>query len=852
MKRGLIFRWLLFGEWRSHLLQAAVVIISIALGVALGYSIHLINTAAYNEFSAAAKTLTGQSDLQVRGTRATFDERLYPALMAREGVVLANPVLELDVVVPAKQTERNDNQLKILGIDLFRAMEISPDLIGVPAEGKPLDGLSDDAIFLSPAAMEWLQVKQDESLQLRAGTQTINFRVAGGLVRARAGQRIAVMDIGTVQWRFQHLGLLSRIELKLAEGINHAAFKTKLAQALGEYYRVTESADQEARVNNMSRAYRVNLNMLALVALFTGAFLVFSTQALSVVRRRHQFALLRVIGLTRRKLLQQIMSEGAVLGVVGSLLGLALGYVTASFALQFFGGDLGTGFFEGVEPALHFSSSSAIIFFLLGLAVTLLGSAVPAWEAANAKTAPALKSGSEEMALKRLARPWPALLCLGLAGLFVLLPPIFDLPIFGYLAIALLLIGGIALMPYLSTWFFSVASTAFFQRISNVIAALTLARLANASSQASIALGGVLASFSLMVAMAIMVTSFRASVDDWLEQVLPADIYVQLAASGDQGGFQPPQQEAIAALPGVSRHDFSRFLKLTLDPDRPEITLIARPIDLNDPRNTLPIIGQTVEPALLKNGVIPIWVSEAMVDLYDFTVGKQIRLPLGTAGKEPPHYIVAGVWRDYGRQFGAIQMQLSDYQSLSNDLSVNTAALWLQTGGTVEQIMASLKNLPFGGALDITQSSDIRTLSLEIFDRSFAVTYLLEAVAVVIGLLGVAASFSAQALARTKEFGMLRHIGMLRRQIMWMLAAEGGLLTVLGVALGFVIGWSISLILVFIVNPQSFHWTMQLHLPWGWLAIVASVMVVLAAITALIAGRHAVSGHAIRAVREDW
>lgn len=166
--------------------------------------------------------------------------------------------------------------------------------------------------------------------------------------------------------------------------------------------------------------------------------------------------------------------------------------------------------------------------------------------------------------------------------------------------------------------------------------------------------------------------------------------------------------------------------------------------------------------------------------------------------------------------------------------------------------MASLKNLPFGGALDITQSSDIRTLSLEIFDRSFAVTYLLEAVAVVIGLLGVAASFSAQALARTKEFGMLRHIGMLRRQIMWMLAAEGGLLTVLGVALGFVIGWSISLILVFIVNPQSFHWTMQLHLPWGWLAIVASVMVVLAAITALFAGRHAVSGHAIRAVREDW
>ena len=852
MNRSQIFRWLLFGEWRAHLLQAVVAIVAIALGVALGYSIHLINTAAYNEFSAATKNLTGQSDLQVRGTQAMFDELLYPTLVARDGVVLANPVLELDAVVPEMQAERRDNKLKILGIDLFRAMEVSPDLIGIPVEGKPLDGLSDDAIFLSPAAMEWLQVKQDESLQLRAGTQTIDLRVAGGLVRARAGQRIAVMDIGTVQWRFQHLGLLSRIELKLAEGVNRNAFKTKLAKELGEFYQVTESADQEARVNNMSRAYRVNLNMLALVALFTGAFLVFSTQALSVIRRRHQFALLRVLGLTRWQLLRQIISESAALGVIGSLLGLILGYITASFALQFFGGDLGTGFFAGIKPAMVFSLPTAAAFFLLGLVVTLLGSAVPAWEAANAKTAPALKSGSEEMALIKLAKPWPALLCLGLAGLFVLLPPFFDLPVFGYLAIALLLIGGIALMPYFSTLFFSAASTAINKRISNVIAVLTLARLTNASNQASIALGGVLASFSLMVAMAIMVTSFRESVDDWLGQVLPADIYVRLAASGDQGGFQLPQQKVIAAIPGISRHDFSRFFELTLDPGRPGITLIARPIDMTDPRNTLPIIGDIVAPALLAGDAVPIWVSEAMVDLYDYTVGKQVSLPLGVAGNDAQSFIVAGVWRDYGRQFGAIQMQLSDYQSLTGDLNVNTAALWLQTGITAEQIMTTLKNLSFGDALEITQSSDIRALSLEIFDRSFAVTYLLEAVAVVIGLLGVAASFSAQTLARAKEFGMLRHIGMMRRQIFKILAVEGGLLTVLGVVLGFVIGWSISLILVFIVNPQSFHWTMQLHLPWGWLAMVAMVMVASAALTALIAGRHAVSGSVIRAVREDW
>lgn len=849
MNSGQLFRWLWFGEWRAHRWQSVAAIIAIALGIALGFSIHLINTAAHNEFSAAAKNLSGQSDLQVLGTQAMFDEMLYPMLATRDGVSVANPVLEFDVVVPEKQEDKRDNKLKIHGTDMFRAMRISPDLLGLPEEGKPLDGLSDDAVFLSPAAMEWLQLKQGDMLPLRVGTQMIELRVAGGLVSVRAGQRIAVMDIGAAQWRFDHLGVLSRIELKLNDGINHAAFKAKLAQELGTNYLVTESADQEARINDMSRAYRVNLNMLALVALFTGAFLVFSTQALSVIRRRHQLALLRVLGLTRQQLLRQIILEGATLGVLGSLLGLVLGYVTAAAALRFFGGDLGGGFFTGVTPAMHFSWSAAVIFFFLGLGITLLGSAAPAWEAARAKTAPALKSGSEDVALANLAKPWFALFCLTLAGIFTQLPAVSGLPVFGYLAIALLLIGGIALMPHFSSVFFSALFKLTRRENSNVVTTLALTRLANAPNQASIALGGVLASFSLMVAMAIMVTSFRVSVDDWLGHVLPAEMYVSLASSGDQGGFQPEQQDAMNAMTGMSRLDYSRHLKLTLDVSRPSITLIGRPIDVADPSKIIPIIGEILPPESFPKDAIPIWVSEAMVDLYGHVVGKQVDLPIGAAGQS---FVVAGIWRDYGRQFGAVQMPLSDYQALTGDMNVNTAALWLQPGVSSEQVMAELNALSFGDAVEISQSSEIRALSLEIFDRSFAVTYLLEAVAVVIGLLGVAASFSAQTLARAKEFGMLRHIGMLRRQIFRMLAAEGGLLAVLGVMLGFIIGWGISLILVFIVNPQSFHWTMQLHIPWVWLAIVACVMVILASLTALMAGRHATSGNSIRAVKEDW
>jgi putative ABC transport system permease protein len=384
----------------------------------------------------------------------------------------------------------------------------------------------------------------------------------------------------------------------------------------------------------------------------------------------------------------------------------------------------------------------------------------------------------------------------------------------------------------------------------SILATLSLARLANAPNQAAIALSGVLASFTLMVAMAIMVASFRVSVDDWLKHILPADLYLRTAASGDARGLTPEEMKALASVPGIARMDFSRSSQLMLDPSRPSIALIARPIDMSDPGNTLPMTDDgAIAPALLPRNAMAIWVSEAMVDLYGYTPGKQVTLPIAVPA---PSFIVAGVWRDYGRQFGAIQMQLADYQALTGDRHVNDAALWLQKGVTPEQVMTAMKSLPFGNALEFSEPGQIRALSLNIFDRSFAITYLLEGVAVIIGLLGVAASFSAQALARTREFGMLRHIGMTRRQILGMLAVEGGLLTALGTVLGFTLGWCISLILVFIVNPQSFHWTMQLSLPWKGLLAVALVLIASAAMAALTAGRRAVSGNAIRAVREDW
>ena len=238
-----------------------------------------------------------------------------------------------------------------------------------------------------------------------------------------------------------------------------------------------------------------------------------------------------------------------------------------------------------------------------------------------------------------------------------------------------------------------------------------------------------------------------------------------------------------------------------------------------------------------------------MVDLYGTRVGATLAVPLGGATR---HFFIAGVWRDYSTQSGALQIRLSDYRALTGDGDVTDAALWAAPGATAEQLQARLRALPFGPALTLALPGTIRAMSLKIFDRSFAVTYLLEAIAIAIGLSGVAATFSAQTLARAREFGMLRHVGVTRGQILKMLAIEGGALTLLGVVCGFVLGLVISLILVFVVNPQSFHWTMQLHMPWPLLASVAAVLVAASVATALVSGRYALSGGPIRAVREDW
>jgi putative ABC transport system permease protein len=247
---------------------------------------------------------------------------------------------------------------------------------------------------------------------------------------------------------------------------------------------------------------------------------------------------------------------------------------------------------------------------------------------------------------------------------------------------------------------------------------------------------------------------------------------------------------------------------------------------------------------------VPGWISEAAHDLRGLDVGSEFDLPLGGRAVK---VVVKGVWRDYERPGGAVVIPRDTFIHYTGDTRATTAALWLEPGATAEQVSDRVHAaIQRSGQYEIAVPREIRRLSLRVFDRTFAVTYLLEAVAVLIGLFGISASTSSQVLARRGEFGMLRHLGITRREIGRMLAFEGAALGTLGVLTGLVVGGLVSLVLVYVVNRQSFHWTMDVHVPWLLLAVLSIVLVAAAALTSVISGQQAMGTDVVRAVKEDW
>ena len=437
------FAWLLGGEFRAHPGRALLALAALAVGVALGYAVHIVNQSALNEFSRAMASVSGQGDFEVSGDGNGIDEALYQRIADLPQIGDLLPVLEADATVTGP---RGAAPLRLIGTDALRAASVSPALLGRPAASAQRSPLDDDALFLPASLAARIGIIPGDTVTLEAGGRTAGFVLAGDLPGQTADS--AVIDIAAFQWRFERLGKLSRIIVASRPGTALTALSREIQAVLPPGVTLSSRADRAERSDALSRAYRVNLDMLALVALITGAFLTFSGQSLSVARRSKEFALLRMMGVRNGTVLRYVLAEGLMLGLVGAALGLALGAGLAAAAIRLLGGDLGGGYFNGIRPALDLAPQAAALFGALGIGAALLGSLLPARAAAGLPPVQTLK-GIADTGSSGHARAWPGLLLLGLGGVAALAPPVAKLPLFGYLAVGLILAGGVALMPWI-------------------------------------------------------------------------------------------------------------------------------------------------------------------------------------------------------------------------------------------------------------------------------------------------------------------------------------------------------------------------------------------------------------------
>jgi putative ABC transport system permease protein len=825
------------GSLLGNGLRLTLTLACIALGVALGGAVHTVHTSALAEIDRAAHVLSGTADVEIRGPRSGFDDAVFVTVARHPDVAIASPVLEVEAAVAG-----GDATLRVLGIDALRAVRLQPAFVADSVRTGGHEAtflLAPDRVWLTPGASARLGLLPGAKLRLVSGSATLELQIAGILEGLQAGGEIAVMDIAAAQLRFSRIGSISRIDVRLRPGVDASGFRDAIAKSLPAGVVAAPARSISTRAEAITRAYRVNLDALALIALATGAFLVFSTLALQAARRRQEFALLRALGVTRGGVSWVLAIEGAIIGAIGSALGTVLGIEGSRALLRRAGGDLGAGFFSGQSAVFAFDPVALAAIAALGVAMSIAAALWVARAVGRMSVADALRDRAVD--LPTVGRSGVvtalALFAAGIPLLFT--PPLYGLPIGGYAAIAAWLGAAVAAVAPLCR--------ALLGRLAPpdaTIASLALAQVRHLPGHLAASVAGIVVSAALCVAMAIMVFSFRVSLEDWLAGVVGADLYVR-SSEGDAGFFTLEEQQRVASLPEVRSIEALRFDRLVLDAAGPPLSIVARPIDDRI------LAGFQAEPPRMPapSSEIMVWISEAARDLHGWKAGDRIVLPIAGQATE---FRVAGVIRDYARTWGAVLIPVDDYRRLTGDPRASDLAVHLAAGTDSKRAEAAIRvALPGAAGLQFEDASDLRRRSLEIFDRSFAVTYALEAIAIVIGLAGVTSSFAALAWSRRREFGVLRFLGLTRGEVLRMLALEGAATGALGALIGLVSGTAISLVLLHVVNRQSFHWTLHVHWPIAALAALMGAIVALCAIGARASGAIAVRGEAVLAVKDD-
>jgi putative ABC transport system permease protein len=602
----------------------------------------------------------------------------------------------------------------------------------------------------------------------------------------------------------------------------------------------------------MLAAFRWNLRLLSYIALVVGAFLIYNTISVSVVRRRSEIGIVRALGADRRDVLAAFLGEAICLGLAGGLVGLPLGRIMAGGAVKLMAATVTSLYVSSRPGAIALTLNSLALALLIGVGVAVASALSPAREAMQVSPVDAMAQGRREyLARSHKGRDLAIAGTLGgLAALASRMPAVAGKPFFGYFAAMLLIAAAAYAMPALVNFISGVAAEVL-GKLFGVEAMLAARSLAGSLRRTSVLVGALATAVAMMVSVGIMVGSFRQTVVSWMSHQLPADLYLRPAgspAADRHPTISVELVEKVATLPGVVGVDRLRAYEISYE--GMPATLAA--VDLRVPRanrNAEFFSGSPANEVLEQlRGKQNIIVSEPFTYKHKVKTGDTITLPLGAARAS---FRIVDVYYDYGSERGTILMDRDVLLKYLPDETPTNLAVFVAPDAKAVDVKREIQEAAAGHRILIFSDRELRTEAVRIFDRTFAITYALEAVAVLVAVMGIAGALIALVIDRRRELGLLRFLGASSGQIRKMILVEAGLLGLLANLAGFVLGYFLSLILVFVINKQSFGWTIRFHWPVAVLVVALTVVYAATVISGLYPARVAVRLNPLEVIHEE-
>jgi putative ABC transport system permease protein len=836
-----LFRTFIVRRLVLERLRSLTTIVGVALGVAVVIAIQLANTSSVSGFEAALDTMSGRTSVEVVGSVAGIDERVLPDVGWLRTFGTVSPVIEGDMAVVL--ADGRTEAMRVLGVDILRDTPIRDYRILSDAAGAALGDVpvakflerltSPRSVVIAAAFAERHGYAVGDPLPLISGDRVQSFVVRGlladeGPARVLDGNFV-LMDIAAAQLAFDRLGRVDRIDVRLREGLDVGEAIAAVAARLPAGLQAQRPGRRGEQVERMLAAFHMNLTALSWIALIVGLFLVYNTVTISVVARRGEIGMLRALGVTRGQVVALFLGEAAAFGLVGAGAGLGLARLLADAALALTSSTVSTLYIAVAAAPPAIGPAHVALAFGIGVPLSLVAASVPAREAAHVPPTAAIRGADTLDSRFRLRRRliWLPLALLGMAAWLATLDPVGRVPLFGYLSSLAVIVGAALFAPAV---LFGLAriSRRPLRRLCGVEGLLAHANLVSAIPRLSISVAALAVALSMMVAIAVMIGSFRETVSYWVSQTLQADLFISpgmRAASGVEQTISPDVVAAVAGHPDVLVTDAFRNAEIVYDGDR--VVLGAGSFDVVAAHGSLlfksPADGlEALRSAVGRDAVI---VSEAFSTKFGVRDGDGLTLPT-PAG--PRTFTVAAVYYDYATERGVIVMDRGTFTRHFGDLPPTGVSVYLRRDADADAVRSDiLEGLPDSRRIFIYTNRSLREEVLRIFDSTFSITYALEVIAVFVAMLGVAGTLLTLVIERRHDLALLRLVGADRRQVRRMVVLEAGLIGLVSQAIAIGMGLALSLVLIYVINVQSFGWTIQFHLPVVFLA-QASVAVVLA------------------------